>query len=45
MDSMLEPSLSKIPRKNQTELNTKGTTEFMIVTKTYVRLEENKAII
>lgn len=41
MDSMFEPSLSKIPRKNQTELNTKGTTEFMIVTKTYISLKEN----
>ena len=41
MDSMFERSLSKIPRKNQTELNTKGTTEFMIVTKTYVNLKKN----
>lgn len=40
MDSMFERSLSKIPRKNQTELNTKGTTEFMIVTKTYVSFKK-----
>jgi hypothetical protein len=44
-ESSFEPSLSKIPHKNQIELNNKGVTEFMIVTKTYVSLTNKKAII
>lgn len=45
MGSIFEPSLSKIPLKNQIELNTKGATEFMIVTKTYISIKDEKAII
>ena len=39
-ESSFEEYVSKIPKENQTELNEKGHTEFMIVSKTYISLKK-----